>query len=62
MKGLSVKEIKKKLTPEEFMEFNKWLVGQTVPVLGNGKEGVYEYDFKCWLEWKRNKGPEPIWD
>ena len=62
MKNLSLTEIKKKLTPEEFKEFNKWLIGQTVPVLDNAKDCVYEHDFKRWFRWKRNGAPEPIWD
>lgn len=62
MKSLSVGEIKKILTPEELKEFDKWMVGQTVPVLDNGEIGVHEYDFKRWLEWKTYKGSEPVWD
>ena len=62
MKNLPLTEIKKRLTPEEFKEFNKWMIGQTVPVLDNGEEGVYEHDFKRWLRWKRDGAPEPIWD
>lgn len=62
MANMSLSEIKKKLTPEELVEFNEWLVGQTVPVLDTGEHGVYEHDFRRWLRWKREGAPEPIWD
>ena len=60
MQNISMTEIKKKFTPEEFNEFNEWMVGQTVSVLENGETGVYEHDFQRRIRWKRAGAPEPI--
>ena len=38
-------------------EFNKWMTGQTVPVIENCKNPVYAWDWERWYNYKRFKKP-----
>lgn len=73
--GLSVNQVKIVLREfgfgsKHFDEFNRWMRGQTCPVVERHsrdtgelvqKGGVYEYDLFRWIENKK-KGTPLIWD
>ena len=59
--GMSIDDIKKSMTPNEYLSFNNWIYGQTCPVLHNGKPGYYKHDVERFLRLIR-KGEKTYFD
>jgi hypothetical protein len=60
---MNYKQVKKLLRKHKIpvKEFNKWMRGQTGPILENGELGYYEYDVERFINHK-TKGTPLIWD
>lgn len=63
MSYITFAQVEKHHSPEECRVFRKWMGGQTVVGLKNGRSGIYTWDYERWLrEGKKTEQNADTWD
>lgn len=50
MMGVTFDMVKKAHTKEEYLNFIKFMGGQTCGRMDNGETGIYSYDYERWIK------------
>lgn len=48
--GIRIERIKEILKPAQYKQFIKWMRHQTIPILDDGTDGIYEWDLMRWIK------------
>jgi hypothetical protein len=61
--GVTYNMVKAAHSQKEYLDFLKWMTGQTVGMMDNGEAGIYSHDYERWLKegMKKEQNAE-TWD